>query len=138
MTPDDDAALAEIAERFGLALIVQFGSTVTGRTHARSDLDIAVRSLPGRSAPRLAERAELEHALAELFPGRRIDLALLDHADPLFLKQVVLGPHRLLHGATRALHELRMLAYRRYEDHRRFLALERRYVEGVITGATRP
>ncbi len=130
--------LDEIARRYGLELIVQFGSTVDGPTHARSDLDLAVRREPGRAPLTYAEQADLAHELRPLFPERPLDLALIDHADPLFLKQVLLGPHRLLYGDPRRLAALRLLAFKRYQDHRRFLPLERRYVERVLAAGVRP
>lgn len=136
----DDAtrtALAEIARRYGLELIVQFGSTVDGPTHARSDLDLAVRRERGRPPLTYVEQADLAHELRPLFPERPLDLALIDHADPLFLKEVLLGPHRLLCGDPRRLAELRLLAFKRYQDHQRFLPLERRYVERIVAAGGR-
>ena len=65
-----------------------------------------------------------------------MDLAVLNHADPLLLKQVVDGC-RLLYGAPRALSELRMYAFKRYQDHRRFLAMERDYVRRKVAAASR-
>jgi hypothetical protein len=59
-----------------------------------------------------------------VFPGQEVDLAVLDRADPLLLKQVLEGC-RLLAGSPRRLAELKMYAFRRYQDHRRFLDLER-------------
>jgi len=38
----DTQRLEEIARKHGIALMLRFGSTVSGRTHPRSDLDIAV------------------------------------------------------------------------------------------------
>ena len=37
------SGLRELAQRFRVRLILQFGSTVTGTTHDRSDLDLAIR-----------------------------------------------------------------------------------------------
>lgn len=36
------SGLRELAQRFRVCLIFQFGSTVTGTTHDRSDLDLAI------------------------------------------------------------------------------------------------
>jgi predicted nucleotidyltransferase len=36
------SGLRELAQRFRVRLILQFGSTVTGTTHDRSDLDLAI------------------------------------------------------------------------------------------------
>jgi predicted nucleotidyltransferase len=64
-----------VAKRHGARLLLQFGSTVTDKTHARSDLDLAV----------LFEKAPagegLDALLAELrtaFPGQTLDLGILN------------------------------------------------------------
>jgi len=62
---------------------------------------------------------------------RTVDLGLLHHADPLFLKKV-LENARLLAGSPRDLARLRMYAFRRYQDHRRFLRLERRHLDAFL------
>jgi uncharacterized protein YutE (UPF0331/DUF86 family)/predicted nucleotidyltransferase len=125
MAPVEERRLPEIAARHGIRLVVRFGSTVAGPTHARSDVDVGV--LLGEPAVSLPQLTEIHAHLQALFPGRVVDLAVLNRADPLFLKKVT-DRCRLLHGAPRDLHELRMYAFRRYQDHRRHLALERRYV----------
>jgi len=126
------AEIDDIARRHGLALILQFGSTVDGAIHEKSDLDIAV--LFDRRPPGLDERAEIVHELQTLFPEREIDLAVLDRADPLFLK-LVLERSRLLAGSPRRLAELKIYGFKRYQDHRRFLALEAQHVRRVLSGA---
>lgn len=130
--PDVSKALEDLARRHGIALVLQFGSTVDGATHGGSDLDIAVLF---EGHPRgLGERAEIVHELQGLFPPREIDLAVLNHADPLFLKQV-LERCRLLAGSPRRLAELKIYGFKRYQDHRRFLDLERQHVRRVLSGA---
>lgn len=114
-------ALEELARRHGVELLLRFGSTAGGVPHAASDVDLAVLLRdPGRS---LERSVALEAELQALFPERRVDLAFLDRADPLFLKKI-LERCELLLGEPRRLAELRMLAFRRYIDHRRFLAME--------------
>lgn len=123
-----------IAGRHGALLLLQFGSTVTGREHARSDVDVAVLFDGEPTFARLgALLAELEPA----FPGRSVDLGVLNRADPLFLKKVMESA-RLLAGTPRALAELRLRAFRRYQDHRRYLALERRHLDRFLAARTRP
>lgn len=117
--------LEAIARRHGIELLLEFGSAVSGRVHARSDVDLAV--LLGQPAASFRDLAELAHDLQGLYPGREIDLAVLNRADPLFLKQVT-DRCRLRYGSPRRLLELRLYAFKRYQDHRRYLALEREYV----------
>ena len=133
-TPDVAAAseIDDIARRHGIALILQFGSTVDGAVHEKSDLDIGV--LFDRRPPGLAETGEIAHELQMLFPDREVDLAVLDRADPLFLKQV-LERCRLLAGSPRRLAELKIYGFKRYQDHRRYLALEAQHVRRVLSGA---
>ena len=122
-------AVAEIAHRYRLSLVLQFGSTVRGGIHSRSDVDVAVQF--EIHPPSYETEARLAGDLQALFPDRDLDLAVLNRADPLFLKKV-LEECRLLAGCARRLAELRIYAFKRYQDHRRFLDLERAHVSRVV------
>jgi predicted nucleotidyltransferase len=130
----DSRRLDEIARRHGIRLLLQFGSTVTGRARPESDLDLAV--LLERTPASLQEHAALVDDLQRLVPDRTVDVAILNRADPLFLKQVT-TPCTLLYGALRTLHEFKMYAFRRYQDHRRFLDLEQQYVTKALEHVAR-
>lgn len=117
--------------KHGVRLLLQFGSTVSGLTHPNSDVDLAVAMERVPLSPWAF--GELVADIQPFFPGRDVDVAVINHADPLFLKQI-LGCCRLLYGSSRALAELQIYAFKRYQDHRRFLAMEREYVRrGVLT-----
>ncbi len=117
--------LERIAKSRGVLLLLQFGSSVTGALHPRSDVDLAV--LLERPQLSFRERADLQHDLQALFPEHEVDLAVVNHADPLFLKKITENC-RLLYGDVRRLHRLKIYAFRRYQDHRRFLEMERDFV----------
>jgi len=121
----DAAVVSDIARRYHVKLVLQHGSTVTGHVHARSDLDLAV--LFESEHATLRNLLDFAQELQTLVPGQDVDAAAINHADPLFLKKI-LENCLLLHGDPRALAELRMYAFRRYQDHRPFLAMERQYV----------
>ena len=121
----DPATLDAIARRHGIELIVQFGSTVSGATHAGSDLDIGV--LFARTPVSFDDLAALTVELQALEPGREVDVAVINHADPLFLKKIT-ESCVLCFGSEQRLARLKLYAFKRYVDHRRFLALEREYV----------
>ena len=131
----DQQALESLAKRYGITLILQFGSSVTGNTHARSDIDLAIQT-PGVSLS-FRDHAELVHDLQALFPDREVDVAFVDRADPLFLKKIT-EACRLLYGDPRALQRLEIYAFKRYQDHRRYLDLERRFVARSIGFDTTP
>jgi predicted nucleotidyltransferase len=130
----DRDRLAEIAAAHGVELVVQFGSTVTGHAHDGSDADVAV--LLKRAPASYDEHTAIAAALQPLFTGLEIDLVVLNHADPLLLKQVT--EHGvLLRGDPTRWQEFRLLAFKRYQDHRRFLQMERDYVERAVAGLHR-
>jgi predicted nucleotidyltransferase len=120
---------AGIARRRGLALLVQYGSTVGGTPHERSDIDVGV--LYDGPPPSLFDQGALIEDLQRCFPDRPVDLAVLDRADPLFLHKVM-ETCRLLAGSPRRLAELKIYAFKRYQDHRRYLPLEGAYVDRVV------
>lgn len=125
----DHAELATVAARHGVRLLVQFGSTVGGPTHAGSDLDLAV--LLTEPCDLWKASGDLQADLQPLAPDREIDLAILNRADPLFLKQI-LQRCTLLYGSRRDLDDLTRYAWKRYVDHRRFLDMERTYVDRKV------
>ena len=130
----DAARLSAVCQAHGIRLLLQFGSTVSGRSHAASDLDLA--ALLERRPASLDAHAELVLDLQALLPGQEVDVALINEADPLFLKKIT-ERCSLLYGTPRALSELKIYAFKRYQDHRRFLAMERAYVSDKIRALSR-
>ena len=120
-----------VARRHGLELILQFGSTVSGTPHRLSDVDLGVLFAPGVDAQRNLDAVIQD--LQALFPSGEVDLAVLNHADPLFLKKVT-EQCRLLAGSPARLRQLQLYAFKRYQDHRPYLALERDYVRRHASG----
>ena len=94
-----------------------------------SDIDLAV--LLERRLESMTAEAELVTDLQALISGQDVDVALLNGADPLLLNRIA-ERCRLLYGSPRALCGLKMYAFKRDQDHRRFLAMERSYVSGKI------
>jgi predicted nucleotidyltransferase len=131
MDPD---RLSAVCRTHGIRLMLQFGSTVSGSVHAASDIDVAV--LLQRRPESLDAHAELVADLQALMRGRDVDVALINGADPLFLKKII-EQCRLLYGSPRGLHELKIYAFKRYQDHRRFLMMERAYVSSKIRALAR-
>ena len=125
--------LNRVAQKHAIDLILLFGSAVTGKQHPSSDLDIAVLFQKERSLSS-AEYSELVHSLREIFPDQTIDLGIINHADPLFLKKVTENC-RILYGPPRKLMELKIYAFKRYQDHRRYFDMEQQYVKRFLKRA---
>jgi predicted nucleotidyltransferase len=130
--PDvDSASLEAIARRYAIELLVHFGSTVTGATHAGSDLDIGV--LFERTPVPFDDLVALSADLQALQPEREVDVAVINYADPLFLKKIT-ESCVVVYGSEQRLARLKLYAFKRYADHRRFLDLEREYVRRYVAG----
>ncbi len=122
---ESGSELRELAQRFSIRVILQFGSTVTGATHDRSDVDLAVQlDTPDVS---LETILEMQDALQARFPGREIDLAILNLADPLFRKKIMEGC-RMLFGTAQDFARLRLQSFKTYQDFQPYLELERQSV----------
>jgi predicted nucleotidyltransferase len=130
----DRQQLATVAQKHGIVLAIQFGSSVSGRIHPGSDVDVAV--LLERVPESLQAQADLCADLQALVPGRDVDVALINRADPLFLKKMT-EDCRLLYGPAARLYELKIYAFKRYQDHRRFLAMEQQYLARKVAASAR-
>ena len=131
----NELSLEKVAQRHGIQLLLQFGSTVSGHIHRQSDVDLA--ALLDRPSLSIRERGDLLHALQSLYPDREVDLVLINRADPLLLKKIT-DTCRLLYGPVRRLYELRIYAFKRYQDHRKYFELERDFVTRAVNSPLNP
>jgi predicted nucleotidyltransferase len=122
-------AIAALAQKHGIRLLLQFGSSVTAHLHQGSDIDLA--ALLEHVPDTFGADADLRADLQTLVPDRDVDVTLINRADPLLLKQIA-EHHQLLYGTSRELDAFRRYAFKRYQDHRPYLALERDYVDQML------
>ncbi len=116
--------LKPIAEKYGLKLIVLFGSRVRGTIHPESDVDVAV--LPGKPlAPE--ERLQLWGDLTRAFQAE-VDLTSLDHAGPLLLYHVARDGQLLYEGERWAWEKQKSYGYRNYWDSKKLFDDLKRYL----------
>lgn len=132
ITPEIRDAVAAVARTHGIALVVLFGSLAAGNAREDSDVDIAVRFRDRK--PTLRRLLDVQRDLSGIFPGREIDFASLERADPLFMKKIA-ERFLVLYEEPGESDAFLRLAFKRYQDHGRYLAMERdfarRYVEKI-------
>jgi predicted nucleotidyltransferase len=131
--------LRELAHRLGIRVILQFGSTVTRTTHDRSDLDLAVQL--DTPAVSLETILEMQEALQAQFPGREVDVTILNRADPLFRRKIM-EACRILFGTSQDFARLRLYSFKTYQDFRPYLEIERqavaRRLSALVAEPSRP
>ncbi|MGO8959650.1 MAG: nucleotidyltransferase family protein [Streptosporangiaceae bacterium] len=91
----DDAALAAVCEKYGIAELKVFGSRAQGTARPGSDIDVLYSLRPGRKLG--WEIEQLADELASLF-GQNVDLVSLRALHPR-LKSAVLAEARPLYAA---------------------------------------
>lgn len=111
--------IKRLAAKYKLKLIMVFGSFARGTAKANSDIDIAVVSLGKLS---MSDELELAAELAEILKGE-IDLAAVNHANPLFLHQISRDAV-LLGGSKTDFFKFKLNAFHRYNDYAPYFKLE--------------
>ena len=64
----------------------------------------------------------------------QVDLAVINHADPLFLKKIT-DDCQILFGSVGQLQRLKIYAFKRYQDHRKYFDMERQYAARFLSAA---
>jgi predicted nucleotidyltransferase len=105
-----------IAQKFGVRLIVLFGSVARGKIHEESDIDIGV--LTDRPIT-FNKRLKLWYELSSLFRAD-IDLAMLNHAEPVFGFQVARDGKLLFERDKFVWENWRSYKIRQYWDTKKF------------------
>lgn len=128
ITQKQKNSLKKIAKKFGLDLILVFGSRVQDKVHPLSDLDIAVSSK--KLDFTLKQYSDLLFQLEKVFP-QKVDLVFINKADPLLLHEIVQS-NQLLYGTKRQFLEFKIYAYKRYQDYKPYFKMEEKFVNKFI------
>lgn len=113
--------IKELAEKYGLSLVVLFGSQVTGKTHKESDVDFAFTA-DRYISPR--ETAEIIFDFTRCLKiGADIELVNLKNASPLLLKQIAMNSILMYEKEPHAYNLFKIYAIKRYMEERKFLKL---------------
>ena len=116
-------------ERHNIDMLILFGSSVTGMTHVKSDVDLAVQPAVGSHPSKL----HLIDELVTIFENEQIDLTVVtQNTDPLLLFEIF-SKGRLLYEKTKGLFEKsRLKAWHLYLDTKPLRELEKAFNEKRI------
>ena len=122
--------LKKIAKKYKIKLILMFGSEVNKKTHKMSDVDIGV--LLEKSGFSFTKYSSLMENFQKIFPGREIDLAIINNADPLFLKKIFENC-QLLFGKKEELAKLKLYSFHQFCDYQKYFDLEREFAKRFLS-----
>lgn len=120
--------LKKVAKEHGLNLVLLFGSFANGKTHNKSDIDIAIKykSL-ARRGDKFDDVLDISGKLMEIFSSD-IDVSVINHANPLLLKQINCNCC-LLHGKPKDFNAFRLYAFNRFNDYTPFFKIESEFAK---------
>ncbi|MBU0569548.1 nucleotidyltransferase domain-containing protein [Patescibacteria group bacterium] len=124
MTKVNKHKLNAIRKKHNLSLVILHGSQAKGKTHSKSDLDIAVVK---RDRDTNFDLLALICDLGKLFKSDRVDLVDVTNADPL-LMYAVAKKSKLLSGEKKDYEVFLLTAFKKYGDYLPYLKLEREFV----------
>lgn len=108
--------LKPIVQKFGIRLIVLFGSVVHGTANAESDIDLGV--LTNRPLT-FNQRLKLWGALSSLFDVE-VDLVVLNHANPVLAFEVASNGNLLFEAKPNTWDNWKSFGFRQYWDTEKF------------------
>lgn len=115
-----------------VAFATLFGSAVSGRATADSDLDLAFwvegHRLEGREL-------DLTNGLMQTLHRNDIDVVVLNHANPLLQWQVASTGTLLYERTPGRFGRFQVYAMKRYDDSRKLLALQDLFLTRLLKGA---
>lgn len=123
--------IAEIAKQYNLSLVLLFGSFASGKIHAKSDLDIAIQGQRGQTLFSFNDELAMIGKFTEIFKGKKIDLCVINRANPLLLKQINQNC-QLFFGKLRDFYNFKIYAFNRYNDYKRFFEMEAKIVREQV------
>lgn len=109
-----------LAQDFGLSLVILFGSQATGKTHKKSDIDIAFLSDKKMG---LYDIAKMQIEFEQTLKVGKIELVDLRNAPPLLLKEIAKNSALLYERDVFAFSHFKIYAFKRYMEAKKLLTL---------------
>jgi len=115
ITEKQQKQIVEIAKKYGLTLVLFFGSQARGTTHRQSDVDIGFLA---EHSMGLREIADLEFEMSTQLDIPRLELVSLGGMSSLFLQQVVIDGHVLYESNPGAYTSFVSYVFKRFIEER--------------------
>lgn len=121
--------LKKIAKKHKIKLILMFGSQINKKTHQMSDIDIGV--LLEKNSLGFKKYSCLLDDFQKIFSGKKLDLAIINNAGPLFLKKI-LENYQLLYGKKKELAKLKLYSFHQFCDYQKYFDLEKEFARRFL------
>lgn len=126
---DKKAEIATLAKKHGLDLVLLFGSQASGKTHASSDIDVAVY---GQRAFRPIELAKMQYDFSKLLRFEDVELVDIKSASPLLLRELYQNSILLYQADAKLYDEMKIYFFKRYIEAKPLIRLRARQLEASL------
>lgn len=127
------SALKEISEQYGLSLVILFGSQARDTIiREESDVDIAVWLDNGKPEEEIEDA--IFSAFINLLKRERIDLVILNYANPLLQFEIASKGIVLYEKGEGEFNRFQVFAMKRNDDGKKFYDLNKVYLENFLRG----
>jgi len=123
----------KISQKYGLSLLILFGSQVNNMASDKSDVDIAVWFDKKGKIEEDIEEAVFSDFI-NLLKRDRIDLIILNYADPLLQFEVASKGMMLYEKRKGEFNRFQVFAMKRNDDGKKFYTLNKVYLENFLKG----
>lgn len=130
---DKKSEIAVLAEKYGITLLILFGSQATGKTHAGSDADLAFVS-KRKLSPR--EISECAFDLSSLVEFSRIELIDVRDAPPLLLKNIATAGIVVYEAEPQIFARFRIYAIKCFMEAQKILSLRAASLNAFLSKKT--
>jgi predicted nucleotidyltransferase len=127
--------LTELCRERGVSLIVLFGSQAQGSAKEGSDVDLGLVLDAYPITPE--EELGLIRELVWTTENANLDIAILNHADPLLGYHVACHGHPLYEREPYSFNRFQLRAWKRFIDTAKFRRLQRPFIEAFLRGDVR-
>ena len=125
--------ISNIAEKYGLILVILYGSHAAGKARPESDIDIAVL---GKEPIKFNALVDLNNEFAEIFETKNIDVKSLHFTDPLFRYEAA-RKGILLYGEIGFYNRFKSYAFRDRNDSRDLFQLKEIIIKKRLENLTK-
>lgn len=121
--------LKDICIKNGIRMVLLYGSQAVGNTNAHSDVDLGLFMKDDNY-----DFKEIIMDLMEVFKDSVIDIAILNHSDPV-LKFEIISNYKILFCEDNELFiDFYINTVKQYNDIKKFQVLENKYLDNFIRG----